>query len=54
MLREFIFFLGCALMFLGLFVPFARNRPDWLGESWLFHLGLFLAVASHGFPEGLL
>ena len=54
MLRPFIFFLGIVLMFLSLLVPFFPGRPEWFGQSWLFSLGLALAVASHGFPEGVL
>lgn len=54
MLRPFIFFLGCFLMFLSLLVPFVPSRPEWFGQSWVFSLGLALAVASHGFPEGVL
>lgn len=54
MLRAFLFFMGCFLMFLSLLVPFVPNRPEWFGQGWLFSFGLALAVASHGWPEGVL
>lgn len=55
MLRAFIFLLGCALMAISLFVPFVPGSADRrIGWSWLFSFGLLLAVASHGWPEGVL
>jgi hypothetical protein len=56
-IRPVIFLLGCLLMALGLAAsatwPPAANPPRRFDASWLFFLGLALAVAAHGWPEGL-
>lgn len=53
MLRAVLFLLGILLMALSLFVPFVPGRPEWFGQSWLFCLGLTLALGSHGWPDGV-
>lgn len=56
MLRTVVFLLGVALMGISLLLPFAPPAPpaDRFNRAWLFDCGLLMAVAAHGWPEGLL
>lgn len=54
MVRLIVFCIGLALMVVALTVPAWPDRlatDRWHG--WLYRLGLLLAVAAHGWPEGL-
>ena len=55
--RIVLFLLGLALMAIALFVPFVpRAEPEgrgWFSWSWLFSLGLLIALAAHGWPDRL-
>lgn len=56
--RVVLFLLGLALMAISLFVPLVPRPgpgPDrgWFTWSWLFSLGLLIAVAAHGWPDSL-
>jgi len=52
MLRTVIFLLGVLLMALSVLAPFVADEAR-MGRFRLFELGLLLAVAAHGLPEGL-
>lgn len=56
MLRPALFIVGCILMAVGLVISAAvplANPPRRFDASWLFFLGLALAIGAHGWPEGL-
>jgi hypothetical protein len=52
-IRPVIFLLGVLLMALSLLWPLVPPPPGRFDRSWLFELGLVLAIAAHGWPEGL-
>jgi len=53
--RVVVFLVGLALMAVALFVPLVpRGEPrGWFTWSWLFSVGLLLAIAAHGWPDRL-
>jgi len=55
-IRAVVFLLGLAFMAFGLLFavfPRAEDRASWFGWHWLYALGLLLAIAAHGWPDGL-
>lgn len=53
MIRIAIFLLGCALMFLSLFVPFVVAENAGWSRFRMWELGALLAIGAHGWPENL-
>lgn len=54
MARILFFYLGLLLMSFSLFFPIFPIPPNerWNPQTWLFRLGLVLAIGAHGWPGG--